>query len=465
MPGPHHARTLPPGSPHGAARRRLSQRIARAATSALLLVPALVAVGAVTAVPAHASSLYYVSPTGSDSNPGTQAQPWRTFAKAGNTLNAGDQAVFADGTYNETQPTLVNHADGTAAAPIVFRALNPRKAVINYQGLTESWKLQISRSFVTVSGFSFTQPSRGTTYSDSLLRVMSQTVTNTSIINNRFSNSKQAVKTWGSNNFLFDGNEVVNTYWPLATFNATNVTVRNNRIRDFDGAGMYFKGGSRSVRVYNNILTNTQLHSDAGIVMGGGSCGSTNTSTCGNFDPSGYELYKSVAYNNVIVAVSPGSISSGIKLQGCGTKDGGVGCGVYNNVIVGANWGVATITNNGAANGWTWNVLNTNPEVYNNIIGWCTGSAMSVGAIQGTLRVNNNLFYACPGAPAQSVAPSGDPRFVNRFTDWHLLSGSPATGRGRDLTAGFTGYYGETVDVSRTFDYLTRTTPWNVGVQ
>jgi hypothetical protein len=38
---------------------------------------------------------FYVSTTGSDSNPGTPAAPWRTIQKAFNTLTAGQGPRFA----------------------------------------------------------------------------------------------------------------------------------------------------------------------------------------------------------------------------------------------------------------------------------------------------------------------------------------------------------------------------------
>ena len=43
---------------------------------------------------------YYVSPTCSDSNPGTQASPWGTVQKAANTAVAGDTVWFRGGTYS-----------------------------------------------------------------------------------------------------------------------------------------------------------------------------------------------------------------------------------------------------------------------------------------------------------------------------------------------------------------------------
>ena len=47
---------------------------------------------------------YYVAPTGSDSNPGTQASPWGTVQKAADTAAAGDTVWLRGGTYAITTP-------------------------------------------------------------------------------------------------------------------------------------------------------------------------------------------------------------------------------------------------------------------------------------------------------------------------------------------------------------------------
>jgi MYXO-CTERM domain-containing protein len=51
---------------------------------------------------------YYVAPTGSDSNPGTQASPWGTVQKAASTAAAGDTVYFRAGTYSITTPSGSN---------------------------------------------------------------------------------------------------------------------------------------------------------------------------------------------------------------------------------------------------------------------------------------------------------------------------------------------------------------------
>src|SRR5437016_2111645 len=45
---------------------------------------------------------FYVSTTGSDSNPGTVTSPWRTIQHASNSVQAGDTVYVRGGVYNES---------------------------------------------------------------------------------------------------------------------------------------------------------------------------------------------------------------------------------------------------------------------------------------------------------------------------------------------------------------------------
>jgi parallel beta-helix repeat protein len=92
--------------------------------AAVLVALASVAVGA---SPAHATT-YYVSTGGQDTNPGTQASPWRTIAKAAATMVAGDTAIVAGGTYAER---VTATKSGTATAPIKFVAASGQTPIID----------------------------------------------------------------------------------------------------------------------------------------------------------------------------------------------------------------------------------------------------------------------------------------------------------------------------------------------
>jgi hypothetical protein len=80
-----------------------------------------------------------VSPTGSDSNPGTQAQPFRTIQKAANTVNPGDTVIVENGvyTYSGSNPcgrTVVCLTRGGVSGRLVtFRSRNKWGAKIDGQ--------------------------------------------------------------------------------------------------------------------------------------------------------------------------------------------------------------------------------------------------------------------------------------------------------------------------------------------
>ena len=68
--------------------------------SRLFLLLATFSVGLFTVTSAHAAN-YYIAPNGNNSNPGTSAAPWKTFAYAIPNLNPGDTLLLCtDGLVN-----------------------------------------------------------------------------------------------------------------------------------------------------------------------------------------------------------------------------------------------------------------------------------------------------------------------------------------------------------------------------
>src|SRR5439155_25801822 len=74
------------------------------------------------------SEALYVSTNGSDSNPGTQAAPWRTMTKAVATMTAGQTTCVMNGTYTEDIVRFNN--SGTPGNPITLKAQNSRQAIL-----------------------------------------------------------------------------------------------------------------------------------------------------------------------------------------------------------------------------------------------------------------------------------------------------------------------------------------------
>ena len=71
---------------------------------------------------------YFISKNGNDNNPGTQAQPWATFKKAVDTLEAGDTVWIKKGTYHEQ---VWIWKSGNATDHIAYRSFPNHQVIID----------------------------------------------------------------------------------------------------------------------------------------------------------------------------------------------------------------------------------------------------------------------------------------------------------------------------------------------
>ncbi|HEV8310088.1 MAG TPA: right-handed parallel beta-helix repeat-containing protein [Methylomirabilota bacterium] len=91
-------------------------------------------------VESYAQNTFYISPTGSDSNPGTNALPWKRWAFALGRLAPGDTLIAKDGTYTRSTtgiPSIIcgsNAQHGTATEPITIKAQNERRPMLKAGG-------------------------------------------------------------------------------------------------------------------------------------------------------------------------------------------------------------------------------------------------------------------------------------------------------------------------------------------
>jgi hypothetical protein len=94
---------------------------------------------------------YYVSTGGSDSNPGTSAQPFRTIQHAADVVATGDRVLVLPGTYAEQ--VVVSGKSGTASNYISFESTVERGAVID-GGQSRQYNFLVQNSdYVRISGF------------------------------------------------------------------------------------------------------------------------------------------------------------------------------------------------------------------------------------------------------------------------------------------------------------------------
>ncbi|MDB6078262.1 MAG: Parallel beta-helix repeat protein, partial [Akkermansiaceae bacterium] len=98
---------------------------------------------------------YYVSPSGLDTQLGTEAAPWLTLQHAADTLTPGDRVLVRSGTYAAVK---VNVSGSAAAGPVTFTNYPGESPVIDATGVTppagdSALFLIKDHSYVIVSGF------------------------------------------------------------------------------------------------------------------------------------------------------------------------------------------------------------------------------------------------------------------------------------------------------------------------
>ena len=99
----------------------------------------------------------YVSPVGSDSNPGTLARPWRSVGRALNRAQPGDALILRKGLY---AGRFEARRSGTPDAPISLRAYRGERPVF-------TGRLKVSGDYVCVTGMRF--DGKGSPLGDSVL--------------------------------------------------------------------------------------------------------------------------------------------------------------------------------------------------------------------------------------------------------------------------------------------------------
>ncbi len=129
-----------------APRSRPTSPLARLARVLVLVL--LVALGA-SAVAQAATRTFYVSPSGSDRNPGTRAQPFRTLNRARNAVRKVPRPLHADvlvrvlaGTYRLTSPLTLSSADsGGNGHDVVYQAAPGAHPLISGGRRITGWRL------------------------------------------------------------------------------------------------------------------------------------------------------------------------------------------------------------------------------------------------------------------------------------------------------------------------------------
>jgi parallel beta-helix repeat protein len=234
-----------------------------------------------------------VSPSGSDSNPGTLTQPWKTIQKALDKVSAGQTILVRAGTYSQS---LYAKRGGTSTSLVSLEAFPGEKPVLTRP-------MQIVANYIRVSGFVF----EANGHSTSPIYVAGGDYVE--LLNNEVRNSRMtAIFLSGSNgsklqgNWIHDNGDTANQdhgiYWwsgnsGLIADNLIErnyafgiqlypqpdkITVRDNRIFASGRCGVAIGTDGSNSADYNVILSNVIANNkDCGVTSSIGYPGKGNT--------------------------------------------------------------------------------------------------------------------------------------------------------------------------------------------
>lgn len=197
---------------------------------------------------------YYVAVTGSDTNSGKSlTAPFKNFAKAMQVVAPGDTVLIDDGVYNQKLQPITN---GTQSKPIVIRAINDGKVVVNGGGnsipvdLQKNW--YILEGLVARNGF------------ENVIKITGRhnTVKRSTFYDADTNWNSQVVLVWGDYNTLEDVAAGGTGRYMFDVYSSNHNTVRRAFAmwRSWDGknfCGVQWPNGN-NIGVYNSNYTTVE---------------------------------------------------------------------------------------------------------------------------------------------------------------------------------------------------------------
>ena len=398
-----------------------------------------------------AGSVYYVSPTGSDTNPGTSSAPFKTFAKANSLLTAGSTLHIYAGVYNQQ---LKISKSGTSSAGITIQPLGGA-VVIDMQNTT-TIGLDIRASYVTVTGLEIRNSNNacvnlagGNITVNSLIvhdctaqGIQATNTSNARILNSRIyrtvlSNAARTASSgWGSglrirsDNVLVQGNIIYNNYGEGIVLRGANITVRANTLYDNYAYNMYANNSENAVIERNLVYCTTnsgyELQGAPAVGIGMGE---------EYVEGWGARLRNVKVLNNIVAFCK-----HGFRYKGANDRlaDGGLkNATIAYNTLYGSTDAVFNIADESGQNGTV---------IANNIV-WQAQNKFDAIKNPTGLSFQNNLWKAQPPAALQNPADRiGEPGFMN----------APGFTAESYIPAGSSLAAGAAVDLGVTSDYFAR---------
>ena len=359
----------------------------------LLILLALL-VTSFSAAQAQGGATYYVATNGNDSNPGTEASPFRTLNHAVRALRPGDTLLVMQGMYNEELKNNIPSGDSWER-PVTLRAYPGHQVTIMPNaGAQRVISFNNNQHHIVIDGFVLD----GTNVRYEVIKLLGTTEEgrpsphHIRIINNEIRNAGAAQSSNGQYKYYSAG---ILTTGRADYVEYINNHIHHNGVTDYDH-GIYHTSSYGLIEgnvIYNNM--------GSGVKVGWGQNAVNN-----------------IVRNNVIYDNNAAQGFDGQKKQGRGIGVyAGSGTQVYNNVIWGGHKAGIDVSYNG-----------NNAQIFNNTIsnsmGW--GIAVGLGPDHSdrvsNAVIRNNVVYQEVNQPAIL-----DARGINTLIERNLTYGSNAT--------------------------------------
>src|SRR5437764_6208830 len=203
---------------------------------------------------------FYVSTTGSDSNPGTLSSPWRTIQHASNSVQAGDTVYVRGGVYNES--VNISVSGSATAGPIAFQTFPGEQAIVDGTGLVPSTSgtqglINIAnQSYISFQGFEIRNYQTSSASAAPAGIWISGSGSYIQVLNNLIHNIVTTSETTGN---AFG----IAVYGTAAPASLDRVTISGNQVYNLK------TGNSESVNVDGNVtnfaITNNVIHDNDNI--------------------------------------------------------------------------------------------------------------------------------------------------------------------------------------------------------
>jgi hypothetical protein len=367
-----------------------------------------------------AGSVYYVSTTGNDSNPGTSSAPFRTFSKATSMLSAGSTLYIHPGIYSESLKILNSGTDGAwitvkpSGGAVIIDVQNTTNAVVQLLGsyiavsdleVKGSTDICVKAlgSYLRISGLNVHEcQTHGIFMNGRHVEAVGNTVYATAMANQ----ARTMSTGWGSgikvglggDDVLVHGNNVYHNHGEgMAVTRASNVIVRGNSVYDNYSVNIYVDNSFNTL-VEKNFVT---CHPNSGFERNGNPASGI---AMGEefYEGWGAQLHHVSITNNIVAFCRQGVYYFGADpiLIGGGLKNSTI---AYNTLWGSTDTALGVIYASGQAGSL----------ITSNII-WQANNRLAYIENATGLTFQNNLWKALPPSNVRGTGDRiGDPLFVS----------------------------------------------------